>query len=139
MGSLAAMRALEQQMREQEAELERLKQDPKVKADLAFEHDVIEVCNRHGRSLVDAIQLIAPDLLKKTRTPRAEGEEGERGGKRPYVKRNPNTGEPTQPTMRYTNPHTGEEVLARNILRNPLPAWVAKYGKDVVKSWKTPA
>lgn len=137
MASLAALRQMQAELEAKEQQIKALQSDPRVKADLAFEHDVIEVLNKHGRSLADAVQLIAPELLKKQRQPRERGPDGE-PVKRPYTRKAEPNGQPTQPLMLYKNPHTGEEVKARNILRNPLPEWCAKWGKDTVKTWKTP-
>ena len=40
--------------------------------------------------------------------------------------------------MKYSNPHSGEVVIARTLANKTLQSWVAVYGAEVVRSWAVP-
>ncbi|WP_304526814.1 histone-like nucleoid-structuring protein, MvaT/MvaU family [Halomonas sp. I5-271120] len=107
----------EKEMKKLEAELERMRQDPKLQAAQSFQKDVQELMEMHEISPDEAVKLIKPELAEtQAEKPKSEG----RNKRRLKV---------------FTNPHTGERVETRGGNNKQLKEWKAQYGEETVNGW----
>lgn len=131
---LVKMREMQAAMRELEAGMKALQDDPSLRLELEFEKDLQAVLAKYSKTIHEAVQVVDPSFQvvakqKRPYTPRPKGENGE------PVKRERNSA----PIFYiFTNPHTGETVRSANTLKKELQPWISKYGKDEVISWKAP-
>lgn len=119
MSRLAEFRRLELQLAAQLAELEQLKNDDGLKAEIKFEERLRALMAEYGYSLRDVVSILDPQSHNRQQAPVAEG-------KRSRKPREVKT---------YKNPHSGEVVQTKGGNHSVLKAWKAKYGSDAVESW----
>lgn len=129
---LVKMREMQAAMRELEAGMKALNDDPALRLELDFEKDLQAVLAKYSKTIHEAVQVVDPSFQvvakqKRPYTPRAPKDE--------HTKRERNSA----PIFYiFTNPHTGETVRSANTLKKELQPWISKYGKDEVISWKAP-
>ncbi|MBX8499187.1 transcriptional regulator [Pseudomonas cichorii] len=121
MSHLAEYRKLEQQLAAQLAELESLKGDSGLQAEMEFESKLRSLLAEYGYSLRDVISLLDPAAAKH--------------GK-PAVLAAPDKGTRKARSLKvYKNPHSGEIVETKGGNHKLLKAWKNEHGSDVVESW----
>jgi hypothetical protein len=119
MSRLAEFRKLEQQLAAQLAELESLKNDSGLQAEIEFETKLRALLAEYGCSLKDIINILDPQANTRKNAP-AVPEKTTRKARQTKV---------------YNNPHTGELVETKGGNHKLLKAWKAEYGSDEVESW----
>lgn len=121
MSRLAEYRKLEQQLAAQLAELDAMKNDSGLQAEMEFETKLRGLLAEYGYSLRNVVNLLDPAAAKRGRTaPQATPEKGTRKARSLKV---------------YKNPHSGEIVETKGGNHKLLKAWKAEHGSDVVESW----
>nr|WP_285863688.1 histone-like nucleoid-structuring protein, MvaT/MvaU family [Pseudomonas sp. BGr12]MDL2422340.1 transcriptional regulator [Pseudomonas sp. BGr12] len=110
---------MEQQLAAQLAELEQLKNDGALKAEMEFEEKLRALLAEYGFSLRDIVSILDPQAIQRQTIPAPEG-------KRSRKLRDVKT---------YKNPHNGEVVQTKGGNHAVLKAWKAQYGGDAVESW----
>lgn len=117
MSRLAEFRKLEQQLAQQLAELESLKNDDGLKKEIEFETKLRDLLSTYGFSLRDVINLLDPASARRTA---------------PTVEKA--IRKPRQLKI-YKNPHTGERVETKGGNHKTLKEWKSEYGAESVESW----
>jgi len=117
MSRLAEFRKLEQQLAQQLAELESLKNDDGLKREIEFETKLRNLLAEYGFSLRNIIDLLDPAASRRS----APAEEK-------AIRK------PRQLKI-YTNPHTGERVETKGGNHKTLKEWKAEHGAETVESW----
>lgn len=105
----------EAQLKNLTREIEKLRNDDRLKTDLAFKEEVEEIIARYGKTAREAAMLIDPEgMMSDISTP-----------SKPRKKR---------ALKVYQNPHTQETLETRGGNNKTLRAWKEEYG-DVVDTW----
>lgn len=118
MSQLVEYRALEKQVAEQLAELERLKNNEGLKRELEFEKKLRGLLEEYGYSLRNIIEILDPQSkARRTEQPAA-----------PSTRR-------ARKVKKYKNPHSGEVVETKGGNHKTLKEWKSQYGGDVVEGW----
>jgi mevalonate kinase len=122
MSRLAEFRALEQQLAQQLAELENLKNDEGLKREVEFEEKLYKLLEEYGFTLKHIIAILDPD--------RAVGAKisGSATGAERRTRR-------ARQLKRYKNPDSGEVVETKGGNHKVLKEWKAQYGAQMVESW----
>ncbi|QXZ14657.1 DNA binding protein [Pseudomonas sp. AO-1] len=120
MSRLAEFRMLEQKLAEQLAELESMKSDSGLKAEMEFESKLRALLGEYGFSLQNIINLLDPQT-----------------GRRPAVVRAPKTVRKARNVKIYRNPNSGELIETKGGNHRQLKDWKTEFGADVVESWRT--
>ena len=121
MSPIAEFRKLEQQLAAQLAELDAMKNDSGLQAEMQFESKLRGLLAEYGYSLRDVISLLDPTAAKRGKSaPLPAAEKGTRKARSLKV---------------YKNPHNGETVETKGGNHKLLKAWKSEYGSDVVESW----
>ena len=120
MSKLAEFRALEQQLANQLAELETLKNDSGLKKEIEFETKLRALLGEYGYSLQNVINLLDPQA----------------GRRAPAAVANKVTRKPRAVKV-YKNPNTGEIIETKGGNHRQLKEWKNEFGADVVESWRT--
>ncbi|TFH86680.1 H-NS histone [Billgrantia azerbaijanica] len=109
----------EQQLKRLQEEMEKLQNDDRLKAELAFKEKLEALMREYGKSAADVIQLLDPQAGAKPATKAPTGSGGRRKRKLKI----------------YKNPNTGEVVETRGGNQKTLKAWKDEYGSEIVESW----
>ncbi|RJG08959.1 transcriptional regulator [Pseudomonas cavernicola] len=117
MSKLAEYRALEQQLAEQLAELEAMKNDKRLNQEMEFERKLRQLMDGYGKKLGDIIAILQPPAGRTKLVAPAKAKRRERQVKR------------------YKNPHTNEVVETKGGNHKVLKVWKQEYGAAVVDSW----
>lgn len=117
MSRLAEFRKLEQQLAQQLAELESLKNDDGLKKEIEFETKLRDLLGEYGFSLRNVIDLLDPAA------PRRAAPAEEKSSRKP------------RQLKIYKNPHTGERVETKGGNHKTLKEWKSQYGAQTVESW----
>ncbi|VEF11894.1 transcriptional regulator TurD [Pseudomonas fluorescens] len=121
MSRLAEYRKLEQQLAAQLAELESMKSDSGLQAEMQFESKLRALLAEYGYSLRDVISLLDPNAAKRGKSaPLTTPEKGTRKARSLKI---------------YKNPYSGEIVETKGGNHKLLKAWKNEHGSDVVESW----
>jgi hypothetical protein len=121
MSRLAEFRKLEQQLAQQLAELESLKNDDGLKREIEFETKLRELLAEYSFSLRNVVAILDPQAATDARrTP---------GFAEPKTTRKP------RQLKVYKNPHTGEVVETKGGNHKTLKEWKNQHGSDTVESW----
>lgn len=120
MSRLAEFRRLEQQLAQQLAELEAMKGDSAIKAEMEFEEKLRALLGEYGYSLRDVINILDPQAGTRRRAPQAQEK----------LTRKP------REVKVYKNPHSGEVVQTKGGNHAVLKAWKAEHSSEVVDSWR---
>lgn len=116
MSIIAQYKALEAQIAEQQARLEALKNDEKLKKEIEFENKLRALLAEYNYSLRNVIALLDPSAGKASLAP-VKGTRRERTVKI------------------YKNPNNGEVVETKGGNHKVLKAWKEQYGADKVDTW----
>ncbi|MBC2693295.1 MULTISPECIES: histone-like nucleoid-structuring protein, MvaT/MvaU family [Pseudomonas] len=119
MSRLAEFRKLEQQLAEQLAELESMKSDSGLKAEMEFESKLRALLGEYGFSLQNVISLLDPHA-----------------GRRSPVAAAPKTVRKARDVKIYKNPNSGELIETKGGNHRHLKEWKAEFGADIVESWR---
>ncbi|MBP2082935.1 MULTISPECIES: histone-like nucleoid-structuring protein, MvaT/MvaU family [Pseudomonas] len=117
MSRLAEFRKLEQQLAQQLAELESLKNDDGLKVEIEFETKLRGLLGEYGFSLRNVIDLLDPEASRRS-APTVE-----KASRKP------------RQLKIYKNPHTGERVETKGGNHKTLKEWKSQYGAETVESW----
>ncbi len=120
MSRIAELRQLEAQIAEQQARLESLKNNDKLKKEIEFEEKLRALLGEHGMSLQDVISVLDPDKRAGSRVPAAVAEKRTRR---------------ERTLKRYKHPDTGEVVETKGGNHKVLKAWKAEHGAETVEGW----
>lgn len=122
MSRLAEYRELELQLVAQLAELESMKSDSGLQAEMEFETKLRGLLGEYGYSLRDVISLLDPNAPNR--------------GKSAPLAAPAEKGTPKARELKvYKNPHSGEIVETKGGNHKLLKAWKNEHGSDVVESW----
>ena len=107
----------EQQLKQLQEELDRLKNDDRLKAELEFKDKLEALMREFDKSAADVIKLLDP---KPTTAKTAS---------------TTSTGRAKRKLKIYKNPNTGEVVETRGGNQKTLKAWKEEYGAETVEGW----
>jgi DNA-binding protein H-NS len=119
MSRLAEFRRLEQQLAQQLAELEAMKGDSAIKAEMEFEEKLRALLGEYGYSLREVINILDPQAGIRRQAPQIQ----EKTSRKP------------REVKVYKNPHNGEVVQTKGGNHAVLKAWKAEHGSATVESW----
>ncbi|MBZ0331879.1 DNA binding protein [Halomonas sp. ANAO-440] len=119
MSLLSEFMQKEQQLKQLQAEMDRLQNDDRLKAELAFKEKLEALMREFNKSSADVISLLDPQ------------------GNKPAAKASAATGSGRRKRKLkiYKNPNTGEVVETRGGNQKTLKAWKDEHGSDKVESW----
>jgi len=117
MSILATYMQKEQQLKQLQEELDRLKNDDRLKAELQFKDKLEALMREFDKSASDVIKLLDPQQTAA----------------RPSSTKS--TGRAKRKLKIYKNPNTGEVVETRGGNQKTLKAWKDEYGSDTVEGW----
>ncbi|MBB3231124.1 histone-like nucleoid-structuring protein, MvaT/MvaU family [Halomonas stenophila] len=117
MSILASYMQKEQQLKQLQEELDRLKNDDRLKAELQFKDKLEALMREFDKSASDVIKLLDP----------------QQAAARPSS--TTNTGRAKRKLKIYKNPNTGEVVETRGGNQKTLKVWKDEYGSDTVEGW----
>lgn len=120
MSRLAEFRRLEQQLAQQLAELEAMKGDSAIKAEMEFEEKLRALLGEYGYSLRDLISILDPKAMTRVASPAVQ----EKTSRKP------------RELKVYKNPHNGEVVQTKGGNHAVLKAWKAEHGAEAVEAWR---
>jgi len=121
MSRLAEYRKLEQQIAAHLAELESMKGNSALQAEIEFEAKLRTLLGEYGYSLRDVISLLDPTAAKRGKSaPLPAAEKSTRKARELKV---------------YKNPYSGETVETKGGNHKTLKSWKAEHGADAVESW----
>lgn len=120
MSRLVEFRRLEQQLAQQLAELESMKNDGSIQAEMAFEDKLRALLGEYGYSLRDVINILDPQAGARRQAPQAQDK----------------TARKPREVKVYKNPHNGEVVQTKGGNHAVLKAWKAEHGAETVESWR---
>ncbi len=119
MSLLSEFMQKEQQLKQLQAEMERLQNDERLKAELEFKDKLEALMREFNKSSADVIGLLEPQ-----------------GGKSaPAKAASTSTGRRKRKLKIYKNPKTGEVVETRGGNQKTLKAWKDEFGSDTVEGW----
>ncbi|MBR9881255.1 MAG: DNA binding protein [Gammaproteobacteria bacterium] len=107
----------EQQLKQLQEELDRLKNDDRLKTELDFKNHLEDLMREFDKSAADVIKLLDPTQAAGTSTK--------------------STGRAKRKLKIYKNPNTGEVVETRGGNQKTLKAWKEEYGAETVEEWLT--
>jgi hypothetical protein len=120
MSKLAEFRAAEQQLKEQLALLESLKNDETLQHEIDFETKLQALMSEYGKNLSDIILILDPNMAPKSGRLVAHPVKASRKARE---------------TKTYKHPHTGEIIETKGGNHKVLKQWKAEHGSDEVESW----
>lgn len=106
----------EEQLNKLQQELEVLKSDPRLAAELEFKDKVLALMAEYGKNEKQVIALLDPSPA----TQKGQGTTDGRSKRR---------------LKRYVNPHTNEQVETRGGNHKTIREWKEKHGEEAVNSW----
>ncbi|MDI5934684.1 histone-like nucleoid-structuring protein, MvaT/MvaU family [Halomonas kalidii] len=107
----------EQQLKQLQEELDRLKNDDRLKTELQFKENLEALMREFDKSAADVIKLLDPQQAVA------------------QASSTTSTGRAKRKLKIYKNPNTGEVVETRGGNQKTLKAWKEEYGADTVESW----
>lgn len=117
MSILASYMQKEQQLKKLQEELDRLKNDDRLKAELQFKDKLEALMREFDKSASDVIKLLDPQQTTAKHSSTTS------------------TGRAKRKLKIYKNPNTGEVVETRGGNQKTLKAWKDEYGSDTVEGW----
>ncbi|MBF8674050.1 DNA binding protein [Pseudomonas fulva] len=120
MSRLAEFRRLEQQLALQLAELEAMKGNSAIKAEMEFEEKLRALMNEYGHSLRDVISILDPQAVTRRQAPLVQ----EKSARKP------------RELKIYKNPYNGEIVQTKGGNHAILKGWKAEHGAEAVEAWR---
>lgn len=113
---LATYAQKEQELKRLEEQLEKMKADPRLQAEIEFKSKLEALMKEYGKSAGDVGSLLRPEAPAE-------------GGKKPQGQRR------KRKLKIYKNPNTGEVVETRGGNQKTLKAWKEEHGDEAVESW----
>lgn len=120
MSLLSEFMQKEQQLKQLQAEMERLQNDERLKAELEFKDKLEALMREFSKSSTDVINLLEPQGGKSAPVKSAAAGGGARRKRKLKI---------------YKNPNTGEVVETRGGNHKTLKAWKDEHGSDTVEGW----
>lgn len=114
---IAQHEKLKQEQKRIAQELKYLEQEERYQQALAFKKDIDDVLEKHGKTEADLLAFFHQPSAKKAN------------------KSSPRQPKKTLPWRRYTNKHTGEEVVAKSLKNPKLQEWKQEHGEKEVRDW----
>ncbi|GEK47826.1 transcriptional regulator MvaT [Bisbaumannia pacifica] len=111
----------EQQLKALQEQLDKLQNDPRLKAELEFKEKLEALMQEFNKSAKEVIELLDPKPAAKAAAAPASAPAA--GGRR------------KRKLKIYKNPTTGEVVETRGGNHKTLKAWKEAHGADIVESW----
>jgi len=108
----------ERQLKELQKELDRLKNDERLKSELDFKNHLETLMHEFNQSAEDVVKLLDPTQAPEKHSSATQG-----------------TGRAKRKLKVYKNPNTGEVVETRGGNQKTLKAWKDEYGAETVESW----
>ena len=108
----------EQQLKQLQDELDRLKNDERLKTELDFKNHLEDLMREFDKSAAEVIKLLDPTQESSHGSSTAKG-----------------SGRAKRKLKIYKNPNTGETVETRGGNQKTLKAWKDEYGSETVESW----
>ena len=108
----------EQQIEQLQDELDRLKNDERLKTELDFKNHLETLMRECDKSAADVIKLLDPTQEAGQGSSTAKG-----------------SGRAKRKLKIYKNPNTGEVVETRGGNQKTLKAWKDEYGAETVEGW----
>ncbi len=118
MSILATYLQKEQQLKQLQDELQQLKNDDRLKAELEFKEKLEALMEKFDKSAVDVIRLLNPKSAPANAASSTKS-----------------TGRAKRKLKIFKNPNTGEVVETRGGNQKTLKAWKDEYGAETVESW----
>ncbi|GED22558.1 histone-like nucleoid-structuring protein, MvaT/MvaU family [Halomonas halmophila] len=112
----------EEQLKQLQAELDKLENDERLKAELEFKDKLQSLMAEFGKSAADVIELLDPKSSAAS-SPASKGTSAGSNGRR------------KRKLKIYKNPNTGEVVETRGGNQKTLKAWKDEFGAETVESW----
>lgn len=120
MSLLTEYMQMEQQLKQLQANLDKLQNDKRLQAELEFKDKLEALMKEFDKSAADVITLLNPKPAAAA-APKASAATA--GGRR------------KRKLKIYKNPNTGEVVETRGGNQKTLKAWKDEFGTDTVESW----
>ncbi|SDO86746.1 H-NS histone family protein [Halomonas shengliensis] len=108
----------EQQLKQLQDELDKLKNDERLKTELDFKNHLETLMREFDKSASDVIKLLDPTPTANKSSSSAK-----------------TSGRAKRKLKIYENPNTGEVVETRGGNQKTLKAWKEEFGADTVESW----
>lgn len=108
---------LEQQLKQVQAQLDKLQNDDRLKAELEFKSKLEALMSKFEKTPADVIALLDPKPASAKAAPVSTG------------------GRRKRKLKIYKNPNSGEVVETRGGNHKTLKAWKEEFGGDTVESW----
>ncbi|MDN3526354.1 DNA binding protein [Halomonas sabkhae] len=112
----------EEQLKQLQAELDKLENDERLKAELEFKDKLQSLMAEFGKSAADVIELLDPKSSNAGSSASKGAAAGSNGRRKRKLKI-------------YKNPNTGEVVETRGGNQKTLKAWKDEFGAETVESW----
>ena len=112
----------EEQLKQLQAELDKLENDERLKAELEFKDKLQSLMAEFGKSAADVIELLDPKSSNVGSSASKGAAAGSNGRRKRKLKI-------------YKNPNTGEVVETRGGNQKTLKAWKDEFGAETVESW----
>jgi len=119
MSRLAEFRKLEQTLAAQLAELEAMKNDSGLKAEIEFEKKLRALLERYDMGLRQVIEIMDPQAAKRSSHHAVPAKAQRRA----------------RVVKHYKNPHDGVVIETKGGNHRLLKEWKQQYGSDEVESW----
>ncbi|MBM5459012.1 DNA binding protein [Pseudomonas sp. P66] len=113
-------RSTEESIRELQARLDSLKDNPKLKAEIEFESKLKELMATYDKSLRDVVAILDPASSAIKAAKSAGAPKGSRKERQVKI---------------YKNPHNGETVETKGGNHRTLKAWKTEHGAAAVEGW----
>ncbi|HEY9817623.1 MAG TPA: histone-like nucleoid-structuring protein, MvaT/MvaU family [Candidatus Obscuribacterales bacterium] len=105
----------EQQMKELAEQLEKMKSDPRLQAEIEFKEKLESLMKEYGKSASEVLDLLDPQRARSASQPTTQRRK--------------------RKLKIYKNPNTGEVVETRGGNQKTLKAWKDEHGDETVESW----
>jgi hypothetical protein len=105
----------ELQMQQIAEQLEKMKSDPRLQAEIEFKEKLEALMQEYGKSAVDVLDLLDPQRARPASQPTTQRRK--------------------RKLKIYKNPTTGEVVETRGGNQKTLKAWKDEHGDETVESW----
>ncbi|WP_299233152.1 histone-like nucleoid-structuring protein, MvaT/MvaU family [uncultured Halomonas sp.] len=111
---------MEQQLKELQANLDKLQNDKRLQSELEFKEKLESLMKEYGKSAAEVIALLDPKPATSGAKAASTASTGTRRKRKLKI---------------YKNPNTGEVVETRGGNQKTLKAWKDEFGSDTVESW----
>lgn len=112
---LTAYAQHEQQKQQLEKQLEEMRADPRLQAEIEFKENLEALMKEYGKSASEVLDLLDPQRARSASQPTTQRRK--------------------RKLKIYKNPNTGEVVETRGGNQKTLKAWKDEHGDETVESW----